>query len=68
MTFSYTETKELGRSTWTDAHNTTSLICTPQVCLQAFTNCVHGYSHAPNVHVNGVMRVRNFVHGIDFSM
>ena len=34
MTFSEMEMKEIDRSTWNDAHNITSLIRTPQVCLR----------------------------------
>ena len=34
MKFSDMEMKELGRSTWNDTHNITSLIRTPQVCLR----------------------------------
>ena len=32
MIFSDMEIEELGRSTWNDTHNITSLICAPQVC------------------------------------
>ena len=32
------------------------------------TNCVHGYNRAHNVHINGVMRTRKFVHDIDSSV
>ena len=28
---------------------------------QAFTNCVHGYNHARNVHANSITRARKFV-------
>ena len=34
MTFSDTLMKELGRSTWNDTHNITSLIRIPKVCLR----------------------------------
>ena len=34
MTFLKIEIKELGRSTWNDTHNITSLISTPQVCIR----------------------------------
>ena len=30
----------------------------PESHQQAFTNCVHGYDRAPNVHANGVTRTR----------
>ena len=33
--------------------------------VQVFTNFVHGYDHAHNVHSNGVTRARKFVHIID---
>ena len=35
---------------------------------QAFTNCVHGYDRARNVHANGITRTRKFVHVIDSSV
>ena len=31
-----------------------------------FTNCVHNYDRAHNVHENGVMHTRKLAHGIDF--
>ena len=36
--------------------------------FQAFTNCVHGYDCAHNVHASGVLRAEKFVHGIDSSV
>ena len=38
------------------------------LALQAFTNCVHGYDSAHNVHAKGVTRSRKCVHGIDYSV
>ena len=35
---------------------------------QVFTNCVHGYDRARNVHTNGVTRTLKFVHGTDSSV
>ena len=35
---------------------------------QAFRNYVHGYNPAHNVHANGVMHTRKFVHGIASSV
>ena len=32
---------------------------------QAFTNCVHGYDRARNVHANNVTHTQKFVHVID---
>ena len=29
--------------------------------FQVFTNCVHGYDRAPNVHASSVARARKFV-------
>ena len=33
--------------------------------FKAFTNCVHGYDRARNVHANSVTCERKFVHGIE---
>ena len=35
---------------------------------QAFTNGVHGYDRARNVHANDITRTRKFVHVIDSSV
>ena len=32
---------------------------------QAFTNCVHGYDHACNLHVSGIARTRKFMYSIE---
>ena len=32
----------------------------------AFTNCMHSYDRARNVHASGVTRKQKFEHGIDF--
>ena len=32
---------------------------------QALRNCMYGYDHACNVHINGITHARKFVHGID---
>ena len=47
-----------------------SKICwlTFSLCEQAFTNCVHGYDRADNVHTNGITCARKFVHGIDLFL
>ena len=35
---------------------------------QVFTNCMHGFDRARNVHASDVMRTQKFVHGIDSSV
>ena len=34
---------------------------------QIFTNCMHGYDRAHNVHANGVIHAQKFVQGIDWE-
>ena len=35
---------------------------------QVFTNCMHGFDIARNVHASDVVRTQQFVHGIDSSV
>ena len=35
---------------------------------QTFTNCVHGYDCARNVHTDSVTRTQKFVHGINSTV
>ena len=35
--------------------------------MQAFTNCLHGYDRACNLHASGITHTRTFVHGIEFA-
>ena len=34
---------------------------------QAFTNCMHGYDHAHNMHANGVTCALKFAHSINWE-
>ena len=61
MTFSDMEMKELGRSTWNDTDNITSLIRTFQVCLRHLTDgrSLHGARVQTHTH-NHYIRYQNY--------
>ena len=54
MTFLKIEIKELGRSTWNDTHNITSLISTPQVCIRHLADGtgLHGGRVQTHTHIH----------------
>ena len=62
MKFSDMEMKELGRSTWNDTHNITSLIRTPQVCLRHLADgrSLHGGRVQTHTHIHAHTPTRKY--------